>query len=132
MTINDDQALAEENEFLAGIQLPHLSHEENIVHWLCRHYCWGISEIAPYLGKSRREVSKIYWRMLEKVQHGVAFRPGQKVLLIKDADNPHRNIIIQAGGYPKIKVGRGRPGKYEKKRDYDFVRKCKKRKKKTD
>ena len=118
-----DKKLTELKAFLKQIEEYALSAEENTVLWLNKYQQCTYGEIAHYLNKTPDEIRSILNRAQKKIGNGIAFTGPEKTLLIKDKDNPSRMIIIRAGGYPKKKLGRGRPGKYELKKDYDLLRK---------
>ena len=111
------------DEFLSSIHLPFLTWEENICRWLYEYEACTVEEIAGFLGKPESDISRILRSRYQKYHEGVAFKPGKKMLLVKNRDDPHRKILLRVDGYPEKKLGRGRPGKYELRKDYNFLRK---------
>ena len=81
-------------------------------------------KISEKTGLSIKQIRTIREAYQEKLEKGINRDP-RSHLLVKDRDAPIRDLVIKEG-YPEIKRGKGRPGKYEKKKDYNFYDKYRK------
>ncbi|MFO8089946.1 MAG: hypothetical protein R6U13_08935 [Desulfatiglandaceae bacterium] len=118
------------NALPEDIERPDLRAEENLFNWLSNYKQLSDKQICECLGISYPPTPAKIARKMQDGNNETWDKRGRprkprRVVMVKERDKPIRKIVTEKG-YPDLPRKSGRPGKYEKKRDYSFYGKHKK------